>query len=260
MRKGRFPFKPLRFFPLAAFLLLIPLYPSCRGSPPGTGGYSEERPGAGAYSPASGAGDSPGSLPRDRPPPAEEGEARALVPAFEAAPGVGIFTRNPRDPALKLEAEEKERISLSFRKAYAEALSRGLPLEGVLGGDQVHAWPTDSPLAWVQNWKSAAAYPNSWGLPSLVLAIRGFDSGAVFVVQGAILDAYGKSRGQGGANGVAGYGPPLSDEFPYSEGEDQGPAQGIAQRFGKGLMTADASGRAAFIPDEPPASPEGSEW
>jgi hypothetical protein len=157
---------------------------------------------------------------------------------------VGIFTSDPRDPALALVAEERENISRSFRKAYAEALSRGLPLEGVLGGDKIHAWPAGSPLAWVQNWRSADPHPNSWGLPNLVLAIRGFDIGEVFIVRGPILDAYGKSGGRGGANGAAGYGPPLSEEFPYGES--------IAQRFGEGLIAADASGRTAFIPRQPP--------
>jgi hypothetical protein len=159
---------------------------------------------------------------------------------------VGVFTRDPRDPASELEAEEREEISRSFRQAYAEALGRGLPLEGVLGGDRVHAWPAASALAWVQNWKSAETQANSWGLPNLVLAIRGFETDRVFVVRGSILDAYGKIGGRGGANGVAGYGPPLSDEYPYGAG--------IAQLFGEGLIAADASGQAAFIPAEPPAS------
>jgi hypothetical protein len=236
------PFPP-PLLVLGAFLLLPILFcSSCRGSPatvaaegglPDAGGSPEGR-----EAPAD-SGSSPGEQPLSP----EEETLRALFSAFEAAPGVGIFTRDPRDPAQGLEAEEREGISLSFRAAYAEALGRGFPLEGVLGGDRVHAWPAGSALAWVQNWKTAEAYPNSWGLPDLVLAIRGFDAARVFIVRGAVLDLYGKSGGRGGANGVAGYGPPLSDEFPYGEG--------IAQRFGKGLITVDAAGHAAFIPDEP---------
>jgi hypothetical protein len=241
MRKGRSLFSVL-------LLPLIPLFFSCRGTPAALSGDQAsglEDPGGGLDDrPEIGSEDSPGSsLLRDGEASPEQKELQALFSAFEAAPGVGIFTRDPRDPALKLDAEERERISLSFRRAYAEALSRGLPLEGVLGGDRVHAWPADSPLAWVQNWKSAEAYPNSWGIPSLVLAIRGIEAAEVFIVRGAILDAYGKSGGLGGANGVAGYGPPLSGEFPYGEG--------LAQRFGRGLIATDASGRSAFIPGEP---------
>jgi hypothetical protein len=245
------------------FLLLIPLFVSCRGTPaakPGKRSPAVSAGGGPEDKPEGDSGTPPGIVSRDEPSSPvkeEEEDLPALFPVFEAAPGAGIFTQDPRDPALKLDAEERERISLSFRRAYAEALSRGLPLEGVLGGDRVHAWPADSPLAWVQNWKSAESYPNSWGLPGLVLAIRGIEAKEVFIVRGPILDAYGKSGGIGGANGVAGYGPPLSDEFPY-DGENDSPdaARGIAQCFGKGLIKVDASGQAAFIPREPPASGE----
>jgi hypothetical protein len=208
--------KPFRF---TFFLLPILLFPFCRGAPAAKSGKRSP-----VVSAAAGQDDKLKDDADDSPGFSASREAASLpagedphppFPAFEAAPGVGIFTPDPRDPALELEAEERERISLSFRKAYTEALSRGLPLEGVLGGDRVHAWPAGSPLAWVQNWRSAEAYPNSWGLPNLVLAIRGFDTGEVFIVWGPILDAYGKSRGRGGANGVAGYGPPLSDAFPH---------------------------------------------
>jgi hypothetical protein len=227
----------------AFFLLLILLFPCCRGAPAAKSGRrSPAVPAAG--------GEGVPSTPREDTLPPEE-ESRPSLPVFEASPGVGVFTSDPRDPAWELEEEEREEISRSFRKAYAEALGRGLPLEGILGGDRVHAWPADTPLAWVQNWRIAEAYPNSWGLPNLVLAIRGFEAGEVFIVRGPILDAYGKSRGRSGANGVAGYGPPLGEEFPYGAGADQGMAQGLAQRFGEGLIATDASGEAAFIPREP---------
>ncbi|MDR0998206.1 MAG: hypothetical protein LBL70_03985 [Treponema sp.] len=234
MRK---PFR-LPFSASLVFLLLwIPLMFSCRGTPrPGTG-----KPWVSDAVPDDNPDNSPGSSgsPGGTPLPEED---EALLWALQAAPGVGIFTGDPRDPALNLAEEERERISLSFRKAYGEALRQGFPLEGVLGGDRVHAWPVSSPLAWVQNWRSAEPYPNSWGLPSLVLAILGINAREVFIVRGAILDAYGKSGGQGGANGVAGYGPPLGAEFVHNGG--------IAQLFGEGLISVDASGEAAFIPED----------
>jgi hypothetical protein len=223
---------------LIVFLLLwIPLAFSCRGAP-------AARPGKGnpvVSDAGRGPDDNPG--PSGSPDTAlSPKEEDPRLPAFPAAPGVGIFTGDPRDPALNLAEEERERISLSFRRAYGEALKRGFPLDGVLGGDRVHAWPVDSPLAWVQNWRSAEPYPNSWGLPTLVLAILGIDAKEVFIVRGAVLDAYGKSGGRGGANGVAGYGPPLGGEFAHNEG--------VAQRFGEGLITVDASGQAVFIPED----------
>ena len=241
MRKPLPPLLALK----VSLLLPILLSPSCRGSP-ATVVTEEGVP----DNPTGDSEDFPGSSTQEQPLSPEAEAPGVLFSIFEAAPGVGIFTSDSRDPALELEAGERERISLSFRAAYAEALSRGLPLEGVLGGDRVHAWPAGSALAWVQNWKTAEAYPNSWGLPDLVLAIRGFNADKVFIVRGAILDAYGKSGGQGGANGVAGYGPPLSDEFPYGEG--------IAQRFGAGLIAAEASGETAFIPRETPSEGENS--
>jgi hypothetical protein len=256
MRKlFRFPLPALLVF----FLLLIPLLVSCRGAPaakPGrrspavsaADGSPDDKAQGGSEDPSGIAFQDEGSSPDE-----EDIRGEDLFSTFETAPGVGVFTQDPRDPALKLEAEEREKISLSFRRAYAEALSRGFPLEGVLGGDRVHSWPAGLPLAWVQNWRSAEPYPNSWGLPGLVLAIRGIDADEVFIVRGPILDAYGKSGGRGGANGVAGYGPPLSGEFPYGEGIALGIARGIAQRFGEGLIAVDASGQAAFIPHEPPA-------
>jgi hypothetical protein len=64
-------------------------------------------------------------------------------------------------------------------------------------------------------------------------------------VQGGILDAYGQSAGLMGANGAAGYGAPLGNEFVY-----QG---GIAQRFDFGLIAEDAEGRFVFSAGDAPS-------
>jgi hypothetical protein len=91
---------------------------------------------------------------------------------------------------------------------------------------------------------------NSWGLPSLVLAVRGLDAEPkiqerVFIVSGKLLDHYGKSGGINGANGNAGYGSPRGYEFLH-EGK-------LAQRFDFGLITIDAEGKGAFSPENPPS-------
>lgn len=240
------------------FFLLISLLSACAGTPAKT---ADDQGPADPVGPDS--GQSP-ALP-DEVPPAEP-DLSASLWVSKIAPGVGVFTRDAKDSAAALEAGERDRISASFREAYAAGLNQGIPLEGVLGGDQVHGWPSDAPLAWVQNWKSAEAYPNSWGLPSLVLAIRGFAGGEVFLVRGAILDVYGKSNGLDGANGVSGYGAPLSGEFTYrvttapsyTDGVAEGIAEGYAQRFERGIIAVNAEGRASFIPNERPVSDEPS--
>jgi hypothetical protein len=127
-----------------------------------------------------------------------------------------------------------------------EALLLGLPLVGVLGGDMVHGWPPAAPAAWVQNWHNSEGRFNSWGTPSLVLAVRGLSQDQVFLVQGEILDAYGLSSGLMGANGAAGYGAPCGDEFIF-----QGDR---AQRFDYGIITIDSQNSPAFFPGEPPSA------
>ena len=164
-----------------------------------------------------------------------------------AAPGVGSITREQEDPLTKLTEDEKRAVTESFRSAYSGGLLRGLSLEGTLGGDLVHSWPPEEPLSLAQNWRSQETAPNSWGIPSLVLAIRGAGSGDVRILQGGILDRYGKSGGKGRANGVAGYGAPLGEEFPYRDG--------VAQWFEHGLIRADAAGRTFFEEAEPPELP-----
>jgi hypothetical protein len=163
-------------------------------------------------------------------------------------PGVGVITREQNDPGASLNENEKTTLTESFRAAYIEGQLRQSSLEGVLGGDFVHGWPPVAPLSWVQNWRDRNSSPSTWGIPSLVLAIRGIKGNAVFIVRGAILNMYGRSRGINGANGIAGYGAPLGGEFLYNGG--------IAQWFEYGLIHVDAAGTAAFIPGKPPISGE----
>jgi hypothetical protein len=162
-----------------------------------------------------------------------------------AAPGVGAITREQRDPLAGLGEDAKRAITESFRNAYVDGLFRGLLLEGTLGGDLVHSWPPEEALCLVQNWRSGETVPNSWGMPSLVLAIRGAGSDDTYILRGGILDQYGKSDGRDRLNGVAGYGAPLGGEFLYRDG--------IAQWFEHGLIRVDASGRGFFEETEPPA-------
>ncbi|MDR3123376.1 MAG: hypothetical protein LBU16_06310 [Treponema sp.] len=164
-----------------------------------------------------------------------------------APPGVGSITREQGDPLASLTEDEKRAAAESFRGAYVEGLLRGLPLEGTLGGDLVHSWPPDEPLGLAQNWRSRETASNSWGMPSLVLAIRGRESGNALIVRGGILDQYGKSGGRDRANGIAGYGAPLGEEFLYRDG--------IAQWFERGLIRVDAMGRGFFEPLDLPALP-----
>jgi hypothetical protein len=174
------------------------------------------------------------------------------LPPLAAAVGVGNITRERRDRASQLSGAERDALGAAFRGAYVDGILRGLGLEGVLGGDLVHSWPENAPSLWVQNWQTAEARPNSWGIPSLVLAIRNIETtgeGAqsrVFIVRGGILDFYGKSAGVGGANGGKGYGCPRSEEFSYNGG--------TAQRFDRGLITVDEDGKGAFVPGAPPSA------
>jgi hypothetical protein len=148
-----------------------------------------------------------------------------------------------------LSEQERAVLSGSFRAAYVDSLLRGVPLAGVLGGDFVHGWPDDDPSGWVQNWRGSDSAVNSWGLPRLVLAVRGLRAGAnmgrVFIVRGTLLDHYGKSAGINGANGDTGYGSPRGYEFFYKGN--------LSQRFDLGLITVDREGRGTFVPEDPPS-------
>jgi hypothetical protein len=167
--------------------------------------------------------------------------------SFEIPPGVGLSGLESGEPA-------DPELNRSFREAYLEGLFRDLPLAGVLGGDLVHSWPPQSPIAWVQNWQGTEEIPNSWGLPSLILAVQSFSGSRAFIVQGILMDAYGRSAGIGRANGAMGYGTPLGEDFLY-EGQ-------AAQRFEKGLLIVETlrddghAGRIRFDPAELPPPPE----
>jgi len=171
----------------------------------------------------------------------------ADFPSLEIPPGLGLITMDRRDRAASLNEREKAALSLSFRAAYIDGLLREAPLAGILGGDLVHGWSANNPNDWVQNWRTSAPEANSWGIPQLILAVRGGETSGerVFMVQGKILDHYGKSAGRNNANGNAGYGSPRGYEFLY-KGK-------LAQRFDFGLITVDGEGKGAFLPEAPPS-------
>jgi hypothetical protein len=203
-------------------------------------------------------GDIPSGKEQEQPEPAVRQDANIIVPNLVFIPagmvlspvpaGTGNLTRDQRDQAVALSGAQRSGLSAAFRFAYVEGIFRGVPLNGVLGGDLVHSWPSSGPTAWVQNWRSAENRPNSWGLPSLILAIRALSQNRVFIVHGGIMDEYGKSAGINGANGAAGYGFPRGHEFFHNGG--------AAQRFDFGLITVDENGKGAFFPEEAPSSLE----
>ena len=175
------------------------------------------------------------------------------VISLTVPPGTGNVTRENREQAMFLTNNEITILSQCFRDAYIDGLLRNQSLAGVLGGDQVHAWPRTNPLSWVQNWATSEPKPNSWGLPSLILAIRDREitreneQCRVFTVQGDILDFYGTGSGINGANGSAGFGSPCTQEFFFRNY--------MAQRFDYGLIFIDENGRGTFL-EEPVPSDE----
>jgi hypothetical protein len=158
------------------------------------------------------------------------------VPLLDIPPDVGTFSEYPA-------ADSGDPVTAAFHEAYAEALLRGLPLEGVLGGDRVHLWSNDNSLVRIQNWTSGAEEANSWGFPGLVLAIGGAGnpggSYRVYTVSGRILDCYGRSAGPNIGNGVAGYGYPVGEVF-FRDGT-------AVQDFSRGSIVVDKAGT-SFIP------------
>jgi hypothetical protein len=166
------------------------------------------------------------------------------VPNLGIPPGVGTLSEYPL-------ADSSDPVVSAFREAYVEALLRGLPLEGVLGGDRVHFWPADTSRGRIQNWISGSGEANSWGFPGLVLAIGDAENTRsgnyrVYTVSGRILDRYGRSPGPNIGNGAAGYGYPVGEVF-FRDGT-------AVQRFSKGSVVVDKTG-AAFIPDPEDAGP-----
>ena len=188
--------------------------------------------------------------------------AAALILSCGTGPGSTVVEEElffaPRplpDPASPPEAGARQTDSSgeegilrsAFRDAYVEALFRGLPLEGVLGGDRVNPWPAESPVSWSQNWSSTNRESNSFGIPGLVLALGayGVSGSPVYTVSGPVLNHYGTSSGMNRANGAAGYGIPLGEAF-VSEGE-------MVQRFSRGMVIAGRDGaRFSFGPDPAP--------
>jgi hypothetical protein len=240
--------------PHAVFLLLLmwtfPLF-SCAGKPEI---IQEREPLEPAETPVEQADEDTESVVPDFFEPPEPGDTvfiASTLPPLTAAPGVGSITRERRDRASGLSGAEKEALSASFRDAYIDSILKGLPLAGVLGGDLVHSWPEDAPSGWVQNWQTAEPRPNSWGIPSLILAVQNIEiaremaQDRVCIVQGGMLDFYGKSAGLGGANGDTGYGSPRGDEFLYNGG--------TAQRFELGVIAVDENGKSTFLPGTPPS-------
>jgi len=166
-------------------------------------------------------------------------------PSLEIATGVGFITRDAKDRAFSLDAMEKAALTAVYRRAYVDYLLRDAPLSGVLGGDLVHSWPVDVPAGWAQNWRSSAPEANSWGLSELIPAIKGNENDRVFIVQGRILDYYGRSAGVNRANGNTGYGSPRGYEFFYDGN--------IMQRFDLGLISVDMAGNGSFYREDPPS-------
>jgi hypothetical protein len=187
----------------------------------------------------------------DHPDPGDLVFISSPFPSLTAAPGIGNITRESRDRGSLLSSSEREALSASFRGAYIDGILRGVPLSGVLGGDLVHGWPENNPSGWVQNWQTTEAKPNSWGIPSIILAVQNIEiaremaQDRVFIVQGGVLDFYGKSAGMGGANGDTGYGSPRGEEFFYNGS--------IAQRFDLGIIIVDGNGQGTFVPGVPPS-------
>jgi hypothetical protein len=235
-------------------LALNSLWFSCAGNPPVEIRQTSDKPPATEAGPEEPEPEEPGLTENFLPPLESAGLVfiPADPPALVPAPGVGIISREARLRGASLTSEAGAVLQNSFRAAYVDGLLQGIPLAGVLGGDQVHGWPDADPSGWVQNWRSARPSANSWGIPSLILAIRGVETSRqtarnrVFIVDGEILNYYGTGAGLNGANGDIGYGSPRGEKFLYNNG--------IAQRFDRGLIVIDPEGKGSFLPGEPPSA------
>jgi hypothetical protein len=184
--------------------------------------------------------------PAETAPPAKPKPTIFVPAAPDAAPPTVPASIGAWIPNSGVSAQRRADLTAEFRDAYLEAMLRGAPLRGALGGDLVHFWRSGADRgAYVQNWRDGDAGANSWGLRGLALACRPAGGGRVSLVRGALLDAYGKGGGIGGANGIAGYGAPLGDEFSRAEG--------LAQRFEHGLLLTRADG-VVFVPEPAPSA------
>lgn len=204
----------------------------------------------------------PAAVPEDGPEAASEAFVPAAPPrvpfaAFEPdpalpprpRPGVGETAARPAGRLGALSAADRERVASSFREAFARAEARGVPLKGALGGDLVHDWSSGGSGGFAQNWREDGAPASSWGVAEFALGARPYGRDRACLVHGAFLDAFGRARGIGGKPGPAGYGMPLTDEFPR--------AGRAAQRFEKGLMELGEDGAVVFREEAPPSSAAG---
>lgn len=170
----------------------------------------------------------------------------ALPEIFAMPDAVGLISSG-----AILNAEQRIALQKLFRSCYFDALVNGLPVKSVLGLDTPHPWPSKNPLTWVQNWQSADYYPNSWGIPNLVLAVLSNAEDEVLTVHGPFLDFYGLSRGKDAANGAAGYGTPCSDVYYYKD--PASPFLKSAQRFEYGVFILEDQNKITFVKEDPPS-------
>ena len=165
-------------------------------------------------------------------------------------PGVGNVSSDASDPVAALSKPEKSQLTLQFRLAFKAAVLRGVPLAGALGGDRIHYWSPGkgarSAGAFSQNLRNPEGRPNSWGLKELVLALRTFAGRRVFIVDGPLLDAYGRGEGLGGANGIAGYGAPVGEQYRNDSS--------VSQRFEYGLLSVGDDGKRSFLVEDAPGA------
>jgi len=165
-------------------------------------------------------------------------------------PGVGNVSSDAADPVFKLSKAEKSQLTVQFRLAFKAVALRGVPLTGALGGDRVHYWSPGkgarSAGAFSQNLRNPEGRTNSWGLKELVLAVRPFAGQRAFIVDGPLLDAYGRGEGLGGANGIAGYGAPIGEQYRTFSA--------VSQRFEYGLLSVGDDGKRSFLVEEAPGA------
>jgi hypothetical protein len=163
-------------------------------------------------------------------------------------PGVGNISTDASDPVFNLSKAQKSQLTLQFRHAFKAAFQRGVPLVGALGGDRIHYWSPGkgarSAGAFSQNLRNPEGSPNAWGLKELALAVRPFAGRRVFIVDGPLLDAYGRGEGLGGANGITGYGAPVGEQYRTFSA--------VSQRFEYGLLSVGDDGKRSFMVEDAP--------
>jgi len=165
-------------------------------------------------------------------------------------PGVGNVSGDAADRVFALSKPEKSQLTLQFRLAFKAAVLRGVPLTGTLGGDRVHYWsPGKGALSaggFSQNLRNPEGKTNSWGLKELALAVRPIPGRRVFILEGPLLDAYGRGEGLGGANGITGYGAPVGEQYRTMDA--------VSQRFEYGLLSVGDDGKRSFMTEDAPGA------